>query len=192
MSIRSGLKDWFDFDWRHASAEPALAYRVADHELLVRAYFDLRRKIFCEEQQVFAADDRDAWDEVAVPIVGLLAEPIEGDRVVGVVRIYEESAGTWYGGRLGVDAAYRKLASVGRSLIFKAVTTAHARGCTQFLAVVQPQNVAFFRRLHWAVRANLEAHGRPHMLMEADLGYYPAAAAGSALAAKGAACHDAA
>ncbi|HEY3595695.1 MAG TPA: hypothetical protein VGL13_17535, partial [Polyangiaceae bacterium] len=50
----------------------------------------------------------------------------------------------------------------------------------KFLAVVQPQNVAFFRRLHWWARADIEAHGRPHVLMEADLRHYPPAPPGPA------------
>ncbi|HEY3592649.1 MAG TPA: MSMEG_0567/Sll0786 family nitrogen starvation N-acetyltransferase, partial [Polyangiaceae bacterium] len=98
----------------------SLTYRIAQGEALVASYFELRRRIFCEEQRVFDGDDRDRWDDVALPIVGVLG----GDgteRVVGVVRIYEEAPGTWYGGRLGVDAEYRKLASIGKSLIHKAV-----------------------------------------------------------------------
>jgi putative N-acetyltransferase (TIGR04045 family) len=169
-----------------------LRYQIAHGSGLRSDYYGLRRKIFCEEQGVFSGDDRDRWDDVALPIVAVLERPAAVERVVGVVRIYEESKGIWYGGRLGVDAAYRKLASIGRSLVFKAVTTAHGRGCTRFFALVQPQNVAFFRRLHWRPISQVEAHSRPHVLMEADLGYYPPAPPDEAYAGKGAACHDAA
>ena len=31
----------------------------------------LRRRVFCDEQGIFAGDDRDAIDEVAVPIVAI-------------------------------------------------------------------------------------------------------------------------
>jgi putative N-acetyltransferase (TIGR04045 family) len=172
--------------------DQAIRYQIADRSTLRAEYFALRRRIFCEEQRVFTVDDRDQWDEIALPIVGVLARPGAPERVVGVVRIYEESRGVWYGGRLGVDAEYRKLATIGRSLIFKAVTTAHGRGCTSFLALVQPQNAAFFRRLHWRAIGEVESHSRPHVLMEADLAFYPPASADEASIAKGTACHDAA
>jgi putative N-acetyltransferase (TIGR04045 family) len=74
---------------------------------------------------------------------------------------------------LGVDAAYRRIGNVGRLLIVKAVTTAHAWGCREFLAVVQPQNVPLFRRLHWRIVRPLEAHGIDHAMMTADLAHYP-------------------
>jgi putative N-acetyltransferase (TIGR04045 family) len=62
--------------------------------------------------------------------------------------------------------------------VFKAVTTAHGRGCRKFLAIVQLQNVVFFERLHWWAIGEVQAHGHPHMLMEADLVHYPAKQAG--------------
>ncbi len=31
----------------------------------------LRRRVFCEEQGIFSGDDRDAIDEVAIPIVAI-------------------------------------------------------------------------------------------------------------------------
>src|SRR5256885_15880899 len=85
---------------------PAIRYQIADRPSLRSEYFALRRKIFCEEQHVFAADDRDSFDEHAVPIVGVLARPGAPERVVGVVRIYEESKGVWYGGWLYAARVY--------------------------------------------------------------------------------------
>ena len=151
----------------------AFQYQIAEREPLLSAYFALRRRIFCEEQQLFAGDDRDTWDDVALPIVCVLASN-GTERVLGVVRIYQESEGTWYGGRLGVDAAYRRSGKIGQRLVWKAVTTAHARGCRKFLAIVQLQNVVFFERMHWWAIGEVQAHGHPHMLMEADLAHYPA------------------
>ena len=147
--------------------------RVAREPWELDAYHQLRRTIFCEEQRVFEGDDLDGWDALAVPIIAVSTVLHEQDKVVGVVRIYEPSPGVWYGGRLGVDAAYRSVGHVGRSLVVKAVTTAHAWGCREFLAIVQAQNVPFFRRLHWRVVETVEAHGRPHMRMVADLDRYP-------------------
>src|SRR5258707_8402217 len=66
------------------------------------AYFALRREIFCAEQGLFEGDDCDGCDGTAVPIVCLAQARGEGARVVGVVRIWEETPGEWWGGRLGV------------------------------------------------------------------------------------------
>ncbi|HVZ73472.1 MAG TPA: MSMEG_0567/Sll0786 family nitrogen starvation N-acetyltransferase [Polyangia bacterium] len=131
-------------------------------------YFALRRAIFCDEQGLFAGDDRDAQDDVAHPIVCLHDEA----RVVGVVRIWESAPGDWWGGRLGVDAEFRAAAVVGRRLVKTAVGTAVARGAWRFRATVQRANVAFFRRLRWRTVEEIELLGRPHHLMEADLAAY--------------------
>jgi putative N-acetyltransferase (TIGR04045 family) len=53
------------------------------------------------------------------------------------------------------------------------VSSAHARGCTLFLAHVQAQNRPLFERLHWRHLRDLTLHGRPHALMQADLHHYP-------------------
>jgi putative N-acetyltransferase (TIGR04045 family) len=139
------------------------------------AYFALRREIFCAEQGVFDGDDRDDCDATAVPII-CLAEADAGDaRVVGVVRIWEEETapGDWWGGRLGVDRDFRTAGGVGRWLVQTAVGTARAWGAYRFRATVQRPNVAFFRRLRWQTRTELDLFGRPHHLMEADLTHYP-------------------
>jgi putative N-acetyltransferase (TIGR04045 family) len=140
------------------------------------AYFALRREIFCAEQGVFDGDDRDDCDATAVPIV-CLAETSGGGaaRVVGVVRIWEDEStpGDWWGGRLGVDRDFRTVGAVGRWLVQTAVGTARGWGASRFRATVQRANVAFFRRLRWQTRTELELFGRPHHLMEADLTHYP-------------------
>jgi putative N-acetyltransferase (TIGR04045 family) len=157
--------------------------RIALAEWERSAYFALRRRIFCDEQRLFTMDDRDEWDAAAIPIVCVAREAPGGERVVGVVRIYEPSPGLWYGGRLGVDTSLRRAGVIGRSLVFTAVTTARARGCHRFLATVQPANVPFFERLHWRALGAVEACGVPHELMEADLSFYsPAASAADARA----------
>ncbi len=133
-----------------------------------RAYFGLRRSIFCLEQRLFAGDDRDECDDDAYPIVCLH----ERARVVGVVRIWETAPGQWWGGRLGVDRDFRTAAVVGRRLIQTAVGTARAWGADCFRATVQRPNVAFFRKLRWRTLEELEILGQPHHLMEADLPWY--------------------
>jgi len=136
------------------------------------AYFALRREIFCEEQRVFAGDDRDEHDDGACPIVCLA-----DDAVVGVVRIWETAAGDWWGGRLGVHRDFRAAATIGRRLVQTAVGTARAWGAWRFRATVQRPNVAFFRRLRWRTLEELELFGQAHHLMEADLASYALVAA---------------
>ncbi|NER78252.1 MAG: GNAT family N-acetyltransferase [Leptolyngbya sp. SIO1D8] len=140
----------------------------------MRAYFRLRQTIFCEEQGLFAEDDEDDIDLIAYPIIAVENDVIAGRRVVGVVRIYEDQSRLWYGGRLGVHPAYRRVGRIGKGLIHKAVTTANTWGCDRFLATVQLQNVRFFRRQHWESMGEISVCNRPHHLMEADLSFYPA------------------
>jgi putative N-acetyltransferase (TIGR04045 family) len=153
-------------------------FKLATEPEEISAYFALRRAIFAEEQQLFQGDDWDEIDAIAYPIVAiapshLLEKNSYLPSVVGVVRIYQVEPGIWYGGRLGTHADYRKGWQIGKGLINKAVTTAHAWGCKQFLATVQLQNVRFFQRLHWQSLREVMLCDRPHHLMQADLNFYP-------------------
>ena len=133
----------------------------------------LRRQVFCEEQAIFQHDDRDAIDEVAIPIVAISSFAVAPHEVVGTVRIHEPEPGIWWGSRLAVAADYRKIGALGTSLIRLAVSSAHARGCRKFFAHVQSQNASLFRRLHWQTLEEREIHGRPHHFMQANLRHYP-------------------
>jgi len=136
-------------------------------------YFALRRTIFCDEQRLFLGDDRDAIDDHAVPIVCLLGAAAGAPQVIGVVRIWEDAPGEWWGGRLGVEPSQRTMGAVGRRLIQTAVGTARAWGAVRFRATVQRANVVFFRRLRWRSLEELTLLGQPHHLMEAELAAYP-------------------
>jgi len=148
---------------------------VASEPWQVTAYFRLRREIFAVEQGIFADSDRDALDAHATPIVAQGEIAGMPDGVVGVVRIYRDlERDTWFGGRLGVSRAYRRVGAVGSALITEAVSTAHGWGCRRFLATVQEANVRYFEHHHFRRLEALELLGRPHFLMEADLARYPA------------------
>lgn len=129
----------------------------------------LRRAVFCEEQGVFTGSDRDAIDDAAEFLVALAP----GDAVVGTVRIHLAAPRRWWGSRLAVDRRWRSHGRLGASLIRLAVSTANARGCDEFLAHVQAQNEALFRRLGWTTLDHETLHGRPHCLMRADLAAFP-------------------
>jgi putative N-acetyltransferase (TIGR04045 family) len=133
----------------------------------------LRRAVFCEEQRIFARDDRDAIDDVAIPIVAISSFGVALDEVVGTVRIHEAEPGVWWGSRLAVAADYRRIGALGSSLVRLAVSSAHARGCQRFFAHVQSQNALLFQRLHWTTLEEVEFHGRPHHFMQANLNHYP-------------------
>jgi putative N-acetyltransferase (TIGR04045 family) len=148
-------------------------FQLAKTQLEISAYFDLRHKIFVEEQGVFTGNDLDAIDEIAHPIIAI-APKATSLEVLGVVRIYEAEPRLWYGGRLGTHPDYRRGWHIGKGLIHTAVTTANAWGCDRFLATVQIQNVRFFQRLHWDSIEEVEICGIAHHLMQADLNHYPA------------------
>ena len=132
----------------------------------------LRRDVFCREQRLFD-DDADALDAAATVLVAVSNMAGNPDDIVGTVRIHEVERGVWWGSRLAVAATHRRIGALGPALIKLAVSSAHARGCTSFFAHVQAQNELMFRRLAWRRRTNVALHGRPHVLMQADLAAYP-------------------
>lgn len=140
----------------------------------------LRHAVFCREQQVFTYDDRDAIDDIAIPIVALSMIGGQPDEVIGTVRIHREPGNLWWGSRLAVAATHRTVGSIGPALIRLAVSTAHAMGCQRFHAHVQSRNELLFRRMHWKRLDEVELHGMSHALMQADLAHYPPIADGVA------------
>jgi putative N-acetyltransferase (TIGR04045 family) len=160
---------------------PNVIAQVVSEPWQLTAYYQLRQAIFAEEQGLFDQSDVDEHDVHATPIVALGHVGGMLDEVIGAVRIYPRldaaEEGTWYGGRLGVSPRYRSRRVVGTALICAAVSTAHARGCTRFLATIQLRNVRYFEQHHFATLHPVEVCGQPHHLMEADLRAYPARAA---------------
>jgi putative N-acetyltransferase (TIGR04045 family) len=155
-----------------ASSDRFTFHLLRPNSPLINGYWELRSAIFCEEQHLFEATDRDELDDGAYPITAIHHGSSHCGQVVGVVRIVEQQPRIWYGGRLGVQREFRRHNQIGKGLIWKAVTTAHGWGCDRFLATVQIQNVRFFQRLHWSSIDELEIKGIRHHLMEADLSYY--------------------
>ena len=147
--------------------------KLATEQWELRDAAALRRAVFCGEQRLFAGDDRDEIDAVAIPIVAVSLLGGNADEVVGTVRIHQPEPGLWWGSRLAVDARYRGVGMLGVSLIRLAVCSARARGCRSFLAHVQAPNVPLFRRLNWETLEAVELHGMPHHRMRADLAAYP-------------------
>ena len=188
----SGVPMVFDSFRQYVSSD--FTFRIAQAGRELAGYWALRKQIFCEEQRIFDGSDHDEFDEHAIPIVCESLIAGMEDSVVGIVRIDERAPGLWYGSRLGVapdyrsirlspsvsvrnsSPVYRGLGALGAGLIYKAVSTAHALGCTEFLATVQHQNARFFQRLHWEPLGTLDLFGLQHVKMRADLNYYRPAA----------------
>jgi putative N-acetyltransferase (TIGR04045 family) len=135
----------------------------------------IRRAVFCDEQGIFESDDRDEIDAAAQLLVAVQGTDEAASRVVGTVRVHRDpvDTSTWYGSRLAVRADYRRHGRIGATLIRLAVSSAHALGCTTFLAHVQAQNASLFRRLHWRTLDEVIVFGRAHHVMQADLTHYP-------------------
>jgi putative N-acetyltransferase (TIGR04045 family) len=160
--------------------EPIPLFRAAEYQVKFatgcwerEGAHALRHAVFCEEQGLFAGDDRDEIDERAIPIVALAMLGVVADEIVGTVRIHEAEPGLWWGSRLAVHQDYRKIGALGATLIRLAVSSARAMGCHTFLANVQVQNGLLFRRLHWQVIDEFEMYGKPHYRMQASLEHYP-------------------
>jgi len=151
----------------------AFLIKPAEQDWERRQAMAMRRQVFCEEQGLFAGDDRDAVDDHARLLVAVTLLGGMSDQVVGTVRIHERTPGTWYGSRLAVARSLRRHAGLGSGLIELAVRSAHGLGARVFLAHVQSQNVPLFERLHWHSLEQVQLHGRPHAFMRADLGCYP-------------------
>jgi len=129
----------------------------------LKACYTIRRKVFVEEQNLFAGTDRDRYDKEAIHIAAW-----QSGRMIGTVRIYEKGRGIWFGGRLAVLKGFRGRA--GRLLVEKAIETARAKNAERFLAYIQARNVPFFKRCGWSKAGEvLNYHGVPHQLMEANL-----------------------
>ena len=135
--------------------------------------FSLRRRVFCGEQGIFDDDDRDEIDDRAQLLVAVANHGGWHEKIVGTVRIHQESPGVWWGSRLAVDKAFRSQIGLGSVLIKLAVSSANAVGCSQFLAQVQKRNEVLFQRLNWESKFELMVKNHPHVMMDANLSEYP-------------------
>ncbi|MDC0737833.1 GNAT family N-acetyltransferase [Cognatishimia sp. SS12] len=161
------------FQSHKAFLSPDFIIRAAAHPWEHEGIKTLRQQVFVEEQGIFETHDRDAIDQIAMPLAAISTFASEADQVVGTVRIHEDAPRVWRGSRLAVAKSHRRMGRLGAELIRLAVCTAHGRGCERFLAQVQLQNVPLFKRLRWAPLREIEVHGVRHMEMQADLAAYP-------------------
>jgi putative N-acetyltransferase (TIGR04045 family) len=139
----------------------ASAAELADH-------FAIRRRIFVEEQAIFAESDLDLHDHdmSAVPLIGYC-----DGLAAGTVRLFalDPADGIWQGDRLAVLAPYRTR-GLGAPLVHCAVATAAVLGGRLMSAHIQLANVRFFQRLGWEARGDREIYaGLVHQPMSIEL-----------------------
>ncbi|GAA1790839.1 GNAT family N-acetyltransferase [Planosporangium flavigriseum] len=132
------------------------------------AHHAVRRRVFVDEQRIFADSDRDSNDDnpSTVHAVGL----VDG-AIAGTVRLFplDETATLWQGDRLAVLPEYRTH-GLGGPLVRYAMRTAGERGGQVMAAHIQLPNVAFFERLGWRRDGDVEVYvGLPHVPMLVDL-----------------------
>jgi len=142
--------------------------KIAQTEAERQGHFAVRHIVFVEEQNLFEESDIDDYDRHAIPLV---AVDKDTGAVVGAVRCYEKEEGVWYGGRLAVlEEARHTSHAIGPRLCKLAEKVVIKRGCQQFLAYIQLQNVRFFERLGWQIVGEPVIHfGQPHQIMQASL-----------------------
>ena len=144
--------------------KPETKAKIAQTKEEIEAHFFIRKQVFVEEQRIFEGSDRDEHDEKAIPLVC----EVDG-HIAGTVRVYPLTNGTWVGGRLAVLKEFR-VYKVGQLLVKEAVRTVKKKGCSTFLACIQPRNVQFFRKLGWMLTGKEETiNGITHQVMKADL-----------------------
>lgn len=142
--------------------------KIAETDEERQGHFAVRQAIFVEEQGLFKGSDIDDYDRNAVLLV---AVDRDTGTIVGAVRCYETEDGIWYGGRLAVlKEARHNVTAIGPRLCRLAEKVVIERGCRQFLAYIQVQNVRFFERLNWTSIGEPIMHcGELHQLMQASL-----------------------
>jgi putative N-acetyltransferase (TIGR04045 family) len=142
--------------------------RLVDSPTALSDHFAIRRRVFVEEQGMFAVSDRDHLDDDAATlhVIGLWK-----GHPTGTVRLYPlDDRGLWKGDRLAVLPASRSN-RLGELLVRFAVSSAGERGGVRMVAYIQPPNVAFFEQLGWSrVGDPVQYVGRPHQQMDIPLG----------------------
>ncbi|HWF26735.1 MAG TPA: MSMEG_0567/sll0787 family protein [Solirubrobacteraceae bacterium] len=140
----------------------------------LRAFRELRRRAFVEEQRLFARNDSDEWD--SDPATIFLTALARDGSVVGGVRLHPAreggaELGWWRGSRL-VTASGSDLPRgvIGAALVRAACGRALDAGAMRFDAHVQALHAPFFTRLGWETVRTITIGGAPHLLMRWPIG----------------------
>ena len=122
--------------------------------------FDIRRRVFQDEQGVPAEEEFDADDDRAVHVLASI-----GSTPVGTGRVVFHPAYAKIG-RMAVLKQHRRR-GVGRALMEALITVAADHHCTQLVLHAQVQAIPFYNALGFhAVGDEFEEAGIPHRRME--------------------------
>lgn len=146
-------------------AEKNYMIKIAETKEELEGYYALRHEVFVDEQKIFTKTDRDKYDEQALPMI---AKEKSSGVVIGTVRCYLVAEKTWIGGRFAVRKTNRGW--IGVHLIREAVKIMQEKGCRDFSAYVQKQNVNLFEHLGWVKTGeSVTYHGVYHEKMAIDM-----------------------
>ncbi|GAA5070538.1 AIR synthase-related protein [Thermocatellispora tengchongensis] len=169
-----------------AGPAPGPLIERADGQAAIRAYHELRRRVFVEQEGLFDRTDLDEADDDPRTVVLVARDPADG-AVVGGVRLGPvpfpaargigggTDIGWWRGGRLAVSRATRGAPGAGPALIRAACAYAESAGVLRFEAAVRARHAPAFARLGWRrvrpARPDEAPSGRePHVLMRHPIG----------------------
>jgi putative N-acetyltransferase (TIGR04045 family) len=158
-------------DVRALLGDPPPAFLIEEAEDAgKRAYCELRRRAFVEQQGLFAHTDHDDRDDDPRTVV-LVARDTHGE-VIGGVRLGPATVGPdigwWQGGRLVAAPGTHR--GVGAALVRAACARAEAEGALRFDATVQLATQRFFERLGWETIRPVIVAEAPHVLMRWPIG----------------------
>jgi putative N-acetyltransferase (TIGR04045 family) len=136
--------------------------QVASEDELAEC-FEIRRKVFVQEQRLFEHSDKDEYDACAIHLAAF-----NQNRIVGTVRVYQDADGMWWGGRLAVLKKYRGRA--GRELVLSAELSVKKHGAEKFFANILAENLNFFINIGWCpIGGGFLLYGKSHCLVMVDL-----------------------
>ncbi|WP_024627615.1 GNAT family N-acetyltransferase [Bifidobacterium sp. A11] len=122
----------------------------------------IRTAVFVEEQGFH--NEFDQTDDVSLHIVAY-----DGNKPVGVCRIFPDRGKTWTLGRLAVLKPYRGQ-HLGANLVTKAEETTRSRGADRITLHAQERVAGFYRSLGYRdMGIHDQDEGCPHMWMEKPL-----------------------
>ena len=122
----------------------------------------IRQAVFVEEQGFH--NEFDQTDDASLHIVAY-----DGNKPVGVCRIFPDRGETWTLGRLAVLKPYRGQ-HLGANLVTKAEETARSRGADRITLHAQERVAGFYRSLGYrGMGVHDQDEGCPHMWMEKPL-----------------------
>ncbi|MBL7257966.1 MSMEG_0567/sll0787 family protein [Paractinoplanes lichenicola] len=135
-------------------------------------YHRLRRRVFVDEQKLFAVSDLDDRDDDPRTIV--LEARDSGGELLGGVRLGPATDGPdigwWQGGRLVVEPGVRGAQRIGPALVRAACAAAEQAGALRFDATGQSRFKRMFERLGWHAVRPVTVAGQPHHLMRWPIG----------------------